>query len=327
MTISSRSRLTLRFLFAVGILAAILYFVGLEKLVEVLLSVDLGYLSLLLGLTPVMIWASCLKWRLFIRASGASVSMLHLMKLYTVGYFFNTFTPSYVGGDIARSYHLGAHISNQRDAFVATFLERFTGLLAMALLGVCFVFLGAEVTAGLSTAILLVGAAAFGLAVVCFSPRVGASLFAVIDRLLALVPSKEALTKARAVFEKLNLGLEAARGDLTLLVKALLLSLFFHCLTVLNTYLAARAVGWEQPSIGGLFIAVPLVLLVSMVPLTPSGLGIQEGAFLFMLKRVGATDSQGLAVGLLLRAKVLLLALLGAFLWVQLKKSHQSEAN
>ena len=114
--------------------------------------------------------------------------------------------------------------------------------------------------------------------------------------------------------------MRAARGNKRLLFRALLLSLFFHCLTVVNTYLAARAVGWENPDIGGLFMVVPLVLLVSMAPITPSGLGIQEGAFLFLLRRIGATEAEGLGVGLILRAKVFLLALVGALIWVKLRR-------
>ncbi len=88
-----------------------------------------------------------------------------------------------------------------------------------------------------------------------------------------------------------------------------------HVLTVINTYTAALAIGWTDANFTGMFVVVPLVLLVSMVPLTPNGLGIQEGAFLFLLKRIGATEAQGLGVGILLRAKVMVLAVVGGILW------------
>jgi uncharacterized protein (TIRG00374 family) len=315
----------IRLLVALVVLGALFYFVGIDEFVEVLYQVDLFYLVLLTLLSIVMIWASCLKWQLFIRSAGPSVSMWHLMRLYTVGYFFNTFTPSYVGGDLARSYHLGKYMSSQRDALIATFLERFTGLLAMALLGVLFVLIGAEATVGLSTAILLVGAGALVLAVACFSPHAGEMLFRLADSIIGRLGTHGIVVRLRAALSKLNNGLIAARGNPKLLGKALLLSLFFHCLTVINTYVAARAIGWEDPGIGGLFIVVPLVLLVSMAPITPAGLGIQEGAFLFLLQRVGASEPEALAVGILLRVKVLLLGVLGGLLWVQLKREPASK--
>ena len=36
---------------------------------------------------------------------------------------------------------------------------------------------------------------------------------------------------------------------------------------------------------------VPLVLMVGVVPITPSSLGVQEGAFVFLLARIGASPA------------------------------------
>lgn len=322
----------LRLLVAAAFLACLFYFVGAVELLQIFRQIDPFYLTLLLLLAFVMVWASCLKWQLFIRASGNDVPILHLMKLYSVGYFFNTFTPSYVGGDLARSFHLGKYLSNQGDALIATFLERFTGLLAMSLLGVTFLLLGTRATAGLSLAILTVAAGALFLSMLCFSKTVAGFSFPLFKRLaVKLFPSK-LLPKANMLIDRVDEGMRHARKNVPLLGKALLLSLFFHCLTVLNTYLAARSIGWEDPDIAGLFVVVPLVLLVSMAPITPSGLGIQEGAFLFFLQRIGSTRAQGLGVGLVLRGKIMLLGIVGGLLWLHVrsqgsKQDTDSQAN
>ena len=96
-------------------------------------------------------------------------------------------------------------------------------------------------------------------------------------------------------------------------------------LTVYNTLLSATAVGWDSASVSGLFVVVPLVLLVSILPLTPNGVGLQEGAFLFFLERVGASRPEALAVGVVLRAKVTILGGIGGVLWwwEQRKKNGQ----
>ena len=93
-----------------------------------------------------------------------------------------------------------------------------------------------------------------------------------------------------------------------------MLSLLFHILTVFNVYLAALVVGWQQVDFSVLFVVVPVVLLISMVPITPSGMGVQEGAFMFFLQGAGATAEQALACGLALRVKVLLLGAFGGLL-------------
>ncbi|NBO19859.1 MAG: hypothetical protein EBV03_11695, partial [Proteobacteria bacterium] len=98
--------------------------------------------------------------------------------------------------------------------------------------------------------------------------------------------------------------------------KALLLSVLFHSVTVVNTVAAGYVVGWDNPPIRELFVVLPLILLVGALPITPSGLGIQEGAFFYFLGGLGASPGQALGIALVLRAKSYLLALLGWLCWI-----------
>lgn len=319
----------IRFLLAAVLLSLLIYIVDPTELLRALAEVDLAYVAYLLLLAVVLVWLSCLKWQLFIRAGGHEVGILHLMKLYTVGYFFNIFTPSYVGGDVARSYHLGKYLSSQKDAFVSTFLERFTGLLAMVMLGVGSVAIGSEVAAGVEVAILIVGAGVFTAALMCFSKPFGTFCIGIGLRVMRLMNFGKLADKIEPIWHKVMAAMDHARRDWVLLIKAFLLSFAFHAAGVFNTYVACRAVGWETPDFGALFVVVPLVLLVGMVPITPSGLGLQEGAFLFFLKRIGATDGQALGVGVVLRAKVMIVALFGGLLFLTLreKKTETNESS
>jgi len=315
----------LRFLLAFGVLIALFYIVGVGELVAVFQQIQLVYIVYLLVLAVVMIWASCLKWRLFVRASGHEVSILRLMKLYTVGYFFNTFAPSYIGQDVSRSFYLGRYVESQKDAFIATILERFTGLLAMSLLGLTFVMIGTKATAGVEAAIITVAFLCVLLAFIFFSNSCAKFFFKSADWFLKTFLKGQLRERLTLYLDKVQPALDKARGDSRLFFKAMLLSLFYHSLTVVNTYIAARAIGWDSPDIGGLFVAVPLVLLVSMIPVTPSGLGIQEGAFLFFLERIGGSREQGLSVGLVLRAKAMIIAAVGGLLFLTLKKEERNK--
>jgi len=306
------------------ILSLIFFWVDTNALLNTFAQLDWLYVFYLLIFSVILIWASCLKWQVFIRASGHDVDMWHLMKLYTVGYFFNTFTPSIVGGDVARSFHLGKKLSSQRDAFAATFLERFTGLLAMSLLGVAFVAYGSDTTKGVELAVLAVGFGSLLVALVCFSEGASKLFFSLAIKFVPKFAPKKHSETINRLLSKVELAMGSARNDLPLFTKAMLLSLLFHVLTVLNTYIAAQAVGWTDPQLQDLFVVVPLVLLVSMVPLTPNGLGIQEGAFLFFLKRIGATEAQALSIGIVLRIKLMLIAVVGGILWSTLRSSEKS---
>ena len=314
-----------RFGIAVLIVGLLCYAVGWQELVSALSDLTLLDIVKLAVLSVALIWVSSVKWQLFVRAAGHEASISQLMQLYTIGYFVNSFTPSFVGGDVVRSLQLGKDLSNRRDAFVATFFERFTGLLAMTTLGLFFALAGAQATKGIEFVVILVGLGTLAIAGVCFSQTGSALAFRLaslsVER-LSFLPFRP---KLLSFISQLDEAFSVGRGNQLLIAKAMLWSFAYHSLAVVNTYVAAQAVGWENPSFAGLFVVVPLVLIVGMVPVTPSGLGIQEGAFLYFLKRIGGTQAQGLGVGIVLRAKTLIIALIGAFLWSALRSKSTTE--
>lgn len=293
------------------VLLLTVYWAGPGEVWSILSSSDPFYFLLLLLISLPLIWASCLKWQLFLAAQGYTVGLNFLMKQYTISYFFNTFAPSFIGGDISRSLSVGKRVGSKRDAFLSTFLERFTGLLAMAVMSLIFLSFADAVPLMVVFFVIAV-VAITGVAAFClFSKRIAALVYPAFIKLTAAV----GLRRLHSFSDKMFEGLEYARGNKKLFWQAMAYSLLFHVLTVLNTYIAALTIGWDAVPLWGLFVVVPLVLLVGMIPITPGGLGLQEGAFAYFLGQIGATISQGLGVGLILRVKVLVLAIFGALLW------------
>lgn len=302
-------------LIAIFLVLLIIWSVDLQEVAHLFARLNWTYIPPFLLLSVVMIWASSMKWSLFLSSYGHKVSILSLMRLYCMGYFFNSFLPSYVGGDIARSYKLGQKLNNKQAAFSSTFLERFTGLLAMSTLGMFFVLWGSSATHGIEQIVFIFGicsAIAFG---GFFHAPTGNLLFSTVSFFIERIP----VTVVSSVWNKrrqaIHDSLRICWNNPSLFILSLFWSLLFHALTVLNTWLAAQAIGWTSPDIAGLFVVLPLILIISIAPISPSGLGLQEGAFLFFLERIGASQAQGLAVALLLRLKVILIAVLGAVVW------------
>jgi uncharacterized membrane protein YbhN (UPF0104 family) len=140
------------------------------------------------------------------------------------------------------------------------------------------------------------------------------AMFAPLKWLLSLHP------KMGAVVENLKKLREALRFGMThprIIIIAMLLSFMFHGLAVVNTAVAGKMIGWEEPSLILIASVLPFMLIMGALPLTPSGLGLQEGAFFFFLQIVGASPAQAAGVALLLRSKAILLALIGWILWLK----------
>ncbi len=297
-----------------GLLMALLYAVDYGSLVAALSEVSLRDLAVLALIAALLILVSVCKWRLFLGRLRITASILHLYRLYLVGYFVNLVMPSYVGGDVVRSLYVGANV-DRAHSLSATLLERYTGFIAMVLMSLVALLLCHELPNQIVAAVLSVAvAAAFGSAAV-FSRH--ASWFARTLRL----PEKWI-----ALAERVESGLIWGASDPRLMLRAFGLSFLFHVLTIVNTVAVAQAVGWLGAPWGKLFVVVPLILLVGAIPVSPQGLGIQEGAFVFFLQEAGATSAEALAVALVLRAKSYVLALIGGALWFGVRNEASPEA-
>ena len=264
--------------------------------------------TVLLVISVVLVYVSVLKWNLFLEALSARASVVRLFNLYLVGYFVNLLVPSYVGGDVVRSYYIGKKVG-QHEAFTATLLERYTGIVAMLALSLGCMWFSELATLQIKAAVAVVAAVLGLITALALSP-------VTLGRINRIGPLRNLVTH----LEKIQKGLHLVRQDKFLLAKALALSFLYHSITVINTVVAAHAVGWGDAPGAELFVILPLILLVGCIPIAPSGLGIQEGAFFYFLQGIGATPAQALGVGLVLRAKSYLVALLGGVLWLILKR-------
>jgi glycosyltransferase 2 family protein len=301
----------LGYLLSIALLALLVYLTDYREILQALGEMTVGSVLYLMLISVLLIYISALKWQLFLAAFGSFIPALRLFRLYLVGYFVNLILPSFVGGDAVRSWYVG-RTSGQHHAFTSTILERYTGFLAMVALAVVFVWFAEQATFEIKVLVLCV---ALGLAVGTF--------LALSTKALALFAKLPRTQPIIHHLHKVQAGLQLAARNKPLLVKALLLSVLYHSVTVVNTIAAGYVVGWDNAPVQELFVVLPLILIIGALPITPSGLGIQEGAFLYFLSTLGASPAQALGVALVLRAKSYVLAALGWICWL-LEKNRPS---
>jgi len=298
------SKNSYKYLLAIFILLLLFWLVDLEQLWLALSQLTWELAFYLIFLSVVLTFISAFKWKFFIDFFERSASLWRLFRLYLVGYFFNLLIPSYVGGDVVRSWYVGKMIG-MHQAAAATILERYTGFVAMIILALVFMWFVEIVTWQIQLTIVVL---ALGLGVV--------SLLAVSKRFLEIFSRLGMLRSIESHARKLHAAFQLASRSPMLILKTMLLSFLFHTVTVVNVLAAALAVGWLDVPVSDLFVVLPIILLIGSIPISPSGLGIQEGAFMVFLTALGATPAEALGIGLLLRAKVYVLALAGGLFWL-----------
>lgn len=282
----------------------VLWMVDVRKLFDALSHISAEAVVWLVFMSIVLIYVSALKWKLFLEELGGNVSLWRLFRLYIIGYFVNLILPSYLAGDAVRSWYIGKTVG-QHEALAATILERYTGLLAMVVLGIGASFVVTFVPWQIRAVMILLALALAAVTLVALSRRA----VMVLDHIKILRPLVKHVHKVQE-------ALHLARKNHSLLLKALIFSFLYHLLTVVNTIVAATAVGWLDPSFIQLVIVLPLILIIGALPISPNGLGLQEGAWVFFLQSVGATPAEALGIAIVLRAKSYLIALFGYFFWM-----------
>lgn len=311
--IKTKIRGLLRVIFAALLVWILSNNISFDELRSQLVDINIYYFVLFLFISLPMIWASCVKWSLFLEGE---VSILSLMRLYTMSYFVNLFAPSTLGGDVARSVGLGKKIENQKKALIATFFERLTGLLMMLGLSALSLILNGELLQAFGIKVLVVLLWLIFVGSLLFFARVRLGIVNVLEFLSKYLGGLIA-GKLLKLFSEAKKEIIFPRG---VIIKSFLWAFVFHALTIINTYLAGKCIGVQNLSFLSLTAVVPMVLLVLTVPLSPGGLGVQEGAFVFLLSQVGIPPAQGLAISLLLRLKNLILSGIGGLLLVFRKK-------
>ena len=302
----------LKILIGVGLIVWLCIKIPIRETLGSIADISPLYVVVLLLISAVIILVSCMKWQLFLRARDVKVPLESLFRLYLVGYFFNNFAPSNVGGDAARSLVLGKRIGSQSTAFGTVFLERFTGFIGLISVGLITAALRPSLIAGKPMAIFLVVMGGLLVAMVAFL------LFPPLQRLLLSVTRSKWLPKPLRKLEKFLDVVFFFRDKHGVLALSLLYSFSFHLFTVVNAAVICSALGIDV-DVSGLAIAVPMVLLVAAVPLTPNSIGLMEGALVYFLGHLGLSPSEALAVGFVLRAKNLIVALAGWIVFMLLK--------
>ncbi len=226
-------------------------------------------------------------WRL-LRKANVPLGVSALARIYAVSTFSNTFLPTTVGGDVTRALLVvrrGPLLTRVAITVMVDRLGGLVGLLGMAWVAFAFqsavVPNGAQVFLAWLTAAVLVG-----------SLLLVAALFRGSRLVRALIPQR-LLSTAR---QSRSLLQSYARDPLTLVV-LIASSLLFQALISLQLVMLARAIDVHL-SFATAAVALALVTVVTLIPVSIGGFGVREGSYVVLLggASIAATDATLISV-------------------------------
>ena len=205
-----------------------------------------------------------------------------------VGFLFNNFLPTSVGGDLVKAY-CGFRITGQKlKSFTAVLMDRLFGLFVFVLIpSVTVVFIMKGIARVIPVAIFSTLALAVCAGLLLFSKRVARKFGFVVDVLDRFGWGERAVM----LYE----GLHHFRHHKKMMLEVMALSLCAQLLGIGAVYLLIRSLGGDVNPLY-LLLATPVVHLMSMLP-SINGLGVRETGFVYFFKgALGVHSASALAV-------------------------------
>ncbi|MEJ2703309.1 MAG: lysylphosphatidylglycerol synthase transmembrane domain-containing protein [Sedimentisphaerales bacterium] len=78
------------------------------------------------------------RWWLLLRVQYVFIGVGTAIKLYLLGWFYNNFMPSSVGGDLVRAWYVTRHTDKRFEAVLSVFVDRAVGLLSTLVIAAFF---------------------------------------------------------------------------------------------------------------------------------------------------------------------------------------------
>jgi uncharacterized protein (TIRG00374 family) len=278
-------------------------------LITVVTRSNKGLLAVSFALMALPPTIGALRWQVLLRTQGVHLSFGKAAKLSFIGQFFNNFLIGLTGGDLMKAYLVTKETHHKAKGALSVFVDRVVGMLALAVIAAAFmtVNLGRkEIRAAAVFVYLFLGVLLVFVMIV--SSAHFRKLFH-IQKLLRFVPLKK-------LVEEVEEALVQYRNNKGAVVAAVLISLVAQSILVLVNYGVGRALGIRGLGLVQYFALVPMIVIISAIPISLAGWGWGETQYTFFFGSVGVPGTQAIALSVAVRLFMAGWSLLGAGFYV-----------
>ena len=291
--------LALQFVVSMGLLAWLFshYYNDLADVISRLPVFSLVAATLVLATSQ--IWGGLRLW-ILTRAAGDGLSWLAAIRLTFAGFFAGSFLPSTVGGDLLRGLVMTRHRVAAGEAAILLLVDRILNTFIVLVAGAVSVPVAFGIAWLSKYEIVLVS----GLPVLIFAVMIMAPKAA---RLVEAAISG----KSGRLLTGLGRALKVLPKRSAILTPAIILSFASLGASLLAQYMLVVDLGISISPVE-LTAVICLVYLVTLLPISLNGLGLQEASITALLVSLGTQPAVALTLALAVRIIMIAVAALGA---------------
>jgi uncharacterized protein (TIRG00374 family) len=224
------------------------------------------------------------RWKILLAVQGIHMTWLRTWQLFMIGMFFNLFMLGSTGGDVVKMFLTMREAPDKRGAaLLSVFMDRVIGMMALILISLAFLYFRYDVlshsnsSAALLNTLLWLLAAAVVVIVVMFAGSA-----------LGLVHHLPSWTPLRGRIVELSAACHMYAKGWRLTIWAFLVSFPLFAMFFITFYCAAKAFT-DLLGLVDIFSVLPIVAVITAIPISVSGIGLRESLFVSLLAPFGVS--------------------------------------
>lgn len=308
----------IRLIISAVLILLIINAVDLDKALDYIYRINFVYF-----LIAFLVILSCsiptaFSWKIILGIQKKSVSIIKLVHMNLIGFFFNTYIPSGVGGDFWKGYTMARISEKPEKGASSVIIERLVAYSATIFLGIVSFFFNfkrfkeAEMLKPISIffGIILLILAVF----ILTFPYIlkGGSGF--LKKYLPKVP-----------IERILNALNEYKSNVPQLLTAFIVDAISPILECVAYGFIISALNLEVPFLP-LLVIVPMLRFINHIPISVSSVGTQDLALLLFWRPLGLTAAKALSISFIMHVIRLLSGAFGALLYVAFPIKRRKES-
>ena len=228
-----------------------------------------------------------LQWYLLMKTQGIEIPLLQAISYYHVGLFFNNFLIGYVGGDAIRIYDISKVSGKSSQAISTVFFDRLIGFVMLTTLALIAAIAWRNIFH--STTVIVIIVIIFLCWIISFVVLFNERFAQKIGWIFQFVFPRKIKNKIKEIYSSIN----SFKHKKKTLNQVLIISVFVQTFRILVHFFAALSVGIHA-QIQYFFIFVPVIALLSSLPISIGGIGVRESSGVALFSQVNSFQPQAI---------------------------------
>jgi hypothetical protein len=269
----------LRALVSIAILAFLGWRTDWARVAEAFASLRVELWLAAVGLYALTQIVSALRWQQLAAPLSFHRPLHQFISFYFIGMFFNLLLPTSIGGDVVRAEYLYRGGGQRLPAFLSVFVDRFSGLLVLVVLA-CLAMAVCPIT--------LPAWVPFSVYATGFGAIAG----------LVMLPILARWTDRFERTRRLVSGIRLYFANPGLMISSTALSVLVQAANVAVVWLVGLSIGATVPA-SYYWVLVPMVTLLTLLPISLNGMGVREAGMVFFLAPLGVDSATAMTLAFL----------------------------